>query len=243
MRIGIFGRGKLGRAITALAAKERDMELAWVVDLGEAPSGRVDAVLDASAAGAVGEHLAWAMETGTNLVIAATGWEDSVLAPFKASPGRIGVMVSPNFSLSVAFVRRAALALGRFAALDEASSLGIVEHHHTGKADAPSGTAKLLAGALVQGCPRYSGWNMGSAEPGKVNVASLRIGAEVGYHEIFYETAADRIVLSHKAESRDMFAKGALVALRWMQGRKGLFSFDEVAADVIDPLFQKSDGF
>ena len=61
---------------------------------------------------------------------------------------------------------------------------------------------------------------------------------EIGYHEIRYETGADNIVLSHEADSRDLFAKGALVALRWMKGRKGLFGFDDVAADVIDPLFR-----
>jgi len=239
MRIGIFGRGRLGSATLSAAAKERDLEVAWVVDIGESPSGPVDAVLDASASSAVAGHLAWAMETGTNLVIATTGWDDSVLAPVKAEPGRIGVMVSPNFSLSVAFSRRVALAMGRFAALDAGSSLGIVEHHHTAKADAPSGTAKVLAQALVEGCPRYTGWNMGRAEPDKINVASLRIGTEIGYHEIFYEAAQDTMALSHHALSREMFAKGALVALRWMAGKKGLHTFDEVAADIIDPLFAK----
>jgi 4-hydroxy-tetrahydrodipicolinate reductase len=239
MRIGIFGRGKLGSAIASAAAREGDLEVAWTVDIGETPSGPVDAAVDSSAAGAVAGHLAWAMETRTNLVIATTGWEDSILAPVRADPGRIGVMVSPNFSLSVAFSRRVALALGRFASLDSTSSLGIVEHHHTAKADAPSGTAKLLAQALVDGCPRYAGWNMGRAEPDKVNIASLRIGSEIGYHEVFYEAAQDQMVLAHRALSREMFAKGALVAARWMAGRKGLHAFDEVAAEVIDPLFEK----
>ena len=237
MRIGIFGRGKMGAAVAALAAKESDIELAWTVDVGEKPSGAADAVLDASAAGAICEHLDWALETGTNFVVATTGWEDSVLERLKSASGRIGVMISPNFSLSVAFARRAALALGRFAALDAGSSLGIVEHHHAAKADAPSGTAKLLADALARGCPRYSGWNMGRAESDKINIASLRIGVEIGYHEILYETAVDRIVLSHAASSRDMLAKGALVALRWMKGKKGFFTFDDLTADIIDPLF------
>jgi 4-hydroxy-tetrahydrodipicolinate reductase len=239
VRIGIFGRGRLGNAVAALAAKDKALELAWIVDLGEKPSGEVDAALDASAAGAVGGHLSWALETGTALVIAATGWDEAVLAPAKAAPPKIGVMVSPNFSLSVAFMRRAALALGRFAALDPDSALGIVEHHHAAKADAPSGTAKLLAGALAQGCPRYSGWNMGRAEPGKINVASLRIGTEVGYHEIFYETAFDRMLLSHQALSRETFGAGALAALKWMPGRKGLYSFDDLAAELIAPLFRE----
>jgi 4-hydroxy-tetrahydrodipicolinate reductase len=235
MRIGIFGRGRLGNAVAALAGREKDLEIAWHVDLGEEPSGKVDAALDASAAAAVAGHLAWAAATGTDLVIAATGWDRSILVP---SPG-IGVMASPNFSLSVAFMRRASVALGRFAALEADSSLAIVERHHSAKADAPSGTAKHLAEALIQGCPRYSGWNQGRAEEGKINIASLRAGLEVGYHEIRYETGVDNIVLSHEADSRDLFAKGALVALRWIMGRKGLFSFDDVAADVIDPLFRQ----
>lgn len=237
MKIGIFGRGRLGSAVAALAAKEEDLELAWIVDKGEEPGEKVEAVLDASAAVALPEHIEWALATGTNLVVGATGWEDSILEPLRAAPERIGMMVSPNFSLSVAFMRRAALALGRFAAIEEGSSLAIVERHHDKKLDAPSGTAKLLAGALAEGCPRYTGWNMGAAESGKINVASLRIGAEVGYHEMRLETGADTIVLSHEAFSRDIFAKGALVALRWMRGKKGLYTFDDLAAELIDPLF------
>lgn len=238
MRIGIFGRGKLGSAVAALAAREKDLELAWFVDIGEEPSGGVDAALDASAAGAVGAHVAWAVATGTPLVVATTGWDSSALDGAKLAAAGTGVLVSPNFSLSVAFLRRTAVALGRFAALDGDSSLAIVERHHAMKADAPSGTAKHLAEALAQGCPRYAGWNLGRAEEGRINIASLRAGLEIGYHEIRYETAADSLVFSHEADSRDLFAKGALVALRWMKGRRGLFSFDDVAADVIDPLFR-----
>ena len=237
MRIGIFGRGKLGSAVAAFAAKESDLELAWIIDVGEQPGIKVDAVLDASAAAAIPSHIEWALETGTNFVLAATGWDASVGEKLKAASARIGVLTSPNFSLSVAFMRRAALAMGRFAALDGDSSLAIVERHHAAKADAPSGTAKLLAGALAQGCPRYSGWNMGRAEAGRINIASLRAGSEIGYHEIRLETGADALVLSHEADSRDIFAKGALVALRWIKGRKGLFTFDDLAADIIDPLF------
>ena len=237
MRVGVFGRGRLASAVAALAEREGDIEIAWFVDKGEEPSGKVDAALDASAAEAVGSHVAWAIETGTDLVIGATGWEVSALDPLKSAKDGIGVLVSPNFSLSVAFMRRAALALGRFAELEKGSSLAIVERHHAAKADAPSGTARLLAGALVEGCPRYTGWNQGKAEEGKINIASLRAGTEVGYHEIRLETDSDAIVLSHEASSREIFAKGALVALRWIRGRKGLYAFDDLAADLIDPLF------
>jgi 4-hydroxy-tetrahydrodipicolinate reductase len=237
MKIGIFGRGKLGSAVASLAAREADIELSWFIDVGEEPGGKVDAVLDASATQAVPGHLDWALKTGTALVIAATGWERSILDPARIEASGAGVLHSPNFSLSVAFMRRAALAVGRFASLDASSTLAIVERHHAAKADAPSGTAKLLAEALAQGCPRYSGWNQGRAEEGRINIASLRAGSEVGYHEIRYETGADTLLLSHEADSREIFARGALVALRWMAGRKGLYTFDDLATDLIDPLF------
>jgi 4-hydroxy-tetrahydrodipicolinate reductase len=238
MKIGIFGRGRLGSAVQSLASREKDLEIAWFIDKGEEPAGPADVALDASAAEAVGEHVDWALESGTDLVIGATGWDRAILDPLRIKKARRGVLFSPNFSLSVAFLRRAALALGRFAALEADSSLAIVERHHSAKADAPSGTAKLLAEALVAGCPRYSGWNQGRAEVGKINIASLRAGSEVGYHEIRLETAAESIVLSHEAGSREIFAKGALVALRWIRGHEGLFTFDDLAADMIDPLFE-----
>jgi 4-hydroxy-tetrahydrodipicolinate reductase len=238
MKIGIFGRGKLGSAVAALAAREKDLELAWFVDIGEEPSCAVDAALDASAAGAVSGHLAWARRSGSAIVVAATGWDASFLDEAKAASSGIGVMTSPNFSLSVAFMKRAAVAMGKLAAIEEDGALSIVERHHAAKADAPSGTAKHLAAALVEGCGRYSDWNMGRAEEGKINIASVRSGKEVGYHEIRLETPSDELVLSHHAYTRDLFAGGALVALRWIAGRKGLFTFDDVAADVIDPLFK-----
>src|SRR5512142_1049936 len=107
MKYGIFGRGRLGGAVAALAAKEADLELAWHIDLGEEPGERVEVALDASAAAAVPGHLDWALATGTNLVIATTGWDTSILDSERIEASGIGVLRTPNFSLSVAFMRRA----------------------------------------------------------------------------------------------------------------------------------------
>jgi 4-hydroxy-tetrahydrodipicolinate reductase len=137
-------------------------------------------------------------------------------------------------------MRRAALAIGRFAELDPGAELSIVERHHRMKIDAPSGTAKLLAAALAEGCPRYSGWSQGRAESGRINIASLRVGAEIGYHEIRYETPAERIVLSHEAMTRRIFAAGAVRALRWIHGKKGRYTFDDLAAELIAPLYKET---
>lgn len=240
MRIGLFGSGRLGSAVreAALAAGH---EVAWALDAPGDPPSVPDVALDASGASGVAAHVDWARRSGCPLVIGATGWDRGILSGAEA--WNVGIMVSPNFSLGVAFMRRAAVALGRLAALSEreGAELAVLERHHSKKADAPSGTAKLLAEALVagdrSGGGSYDGWSVGAARPGKISMASLRAGAEVGYHELRLESAAETIVFSHQAHSRAIFAAGALRALEWMRDRKGLYSFDDFAASLINPLF------
>jgi 4-hydroxy-tetrahydrodipicolinate reductase len=216
IRIGLFGRGRLGSAIAAEAGNA----LAWHIDKGEATTGPVDVAIDASMAEAVEEHLTWALATGTDLVIGATGWTLPSLEARVA--GRIGVLTSSNFSLTVALMARLATVMGRFAALDPARDPYLLEHHHRLKADAPSGTAKTLAAALMRGCPRKTEWTLGTPELHQLNIAVVRAGAEFG---------------THTARSRAPFAQGALTAARWLRGRKGVFSMDDLAADLLDPLF------
>lgn len=233
MRLGVFGRGRLAQAL-ASAAQAGPVEIAWLLGRDESPSSRVDLALDASAAPALAAHLAWALETGTDLVIGSTGWDPALLDEARAQGPSlpIGILVAPNFSIGVAFMRRAALALGRLAALEPGSDLGILERHHRAKKDSPSGTARLLGAALAEGCPRYA------KDP--VPITSLRLGAEVGFHELRLETDHETIVLSHGARDRGIFAQGALACLPWLRGRRGVFSFDDFAAELIEPLFAPS---
>ena len=231
LRIGLFGRGRLGSAIAAEAGDA----LSWQVDLGESPSGPVDVVIDASVAEAVEEHLAWALETGTDLVIGATGWVMPDLETRVA--GRIGVLVSSNFSLTVALMARLSTVLGRFAALDPARDPYVMEHHHRLKADAPSGTAKTLAAAVMAGCPRKTEWTLATPVPHQLSVGVLRAGAEFGTHTVGLDAPAEVLELTHKARSRAPFAQGALQAARWLHGRKGVFTMDDLATDLLDPMF------
>jgi len=235
-RAGVFGRGRLASSVAALAARGGAVEVAWCLGRDEAPPCPVEAALEASSGEAVPSRLRWAAERGVDLVIGSTGWDPSALAPFRGAG--IGILVAPNFSLAVAFMRRAALALARFADLDPGSELSISERHRRGKADAPSGTAKELAAAVAAGCPRYSGWSLSSASPGAVPIASLRAGSCVGYHELRLESGSETILLSHEALSREVFAAGALRALAWIRGRRGVFAFDDMAAEILDPILR-----
>ncbi len=231
LRLGVFGRGRLGGAI----ATEAPGLLSWVVDQGEEPTVTVDVAIDASVAGAVEGHLDWALATGTDLVIGATGWTLPNLEARVA--GRIGVLTASNFSLSVALMARFSTVLGRFAQLDPARDPYLLERHHRLKADAPSGTAKTLAAALLLGCPRKTEWTTGTPAPHQLSVGVVRAGAEFGTHTVGIDAPAEVLEITHIARSRAPFAQGALAAAHWLHGRKGVFTMDDLAAQLLDPLF------
>ncbi|WP_243384039.1 4-hydroxy-tetrahydrodipicolinate reductase [Geothrix alkalitolerans] len=234
LRLGLFGKGRLGSAIAA----EAGPALAWHAGRGETPdagTGVANVVIDASVAEAVEAHLAWALETGTDLVIGTTGWSMPDLEARVA--GRIGVLTASNFSLAVALMARMATVLGRFAALDPARDPYLAEHHHRLKADAPSGTAKTLAAALMTGCPRKTEWTLGAPAAHQLSLGVVRAGAEFGTHTVGLDAPAEVLELTHRARSRVPFAQGALAAARWLHGRKGVFTMDDLAADLLDPLF------
>lgn len=230
-RLGLFGRGRLGSAILA----EAGSGILWTVDVGEAPSAPVDVAIDASVAAAVPGHLAWALETGTDLVIGATGWSIPDLEARVG--GRIGVLAASNFSLTVALMARLATVLGRYADLDPARDPFLVERHHRLKADAPSGTAKTLAAALMAGCTRKTAWTLETPAPHELSIGVVRAGAEFGRHTVGLDAPSEVLELTHTARSRAPFAQGALAAAGWLQGRKGVFTMDDLAADLLDPLF------
>lgn len=238
MRIGLFGRGRLGTAI-AEAVNAKGHEVVWRVGRDEAPSGAVDVAIDASQAEAVADHLAWALDNGTDFIVGTTGWTWPDLEARVAS--RIGVLVAPNFSLGVALQRRLAFVMARFAALEPERDLFLEERHHHLKADAPSGTAKALTASLLAGCPRKRGGSRAPLEgrlpEDQLSVAVTRAGSAFGTHTVGLDGPSELITLTHEARSRRVFAEGALAAALWLHGRKGCFTFDHMAAATLDPLF------
>lgn len=229
IRLGVLGRGRLGSLVADAAERAADLELVWVAGsegVDEHPQP-VDVAVDVSHPGAVPAHLTWATATRTDLVIGTTGWDHALLA--RAGQGS-AVLVAPNFSVTVALVRRLALALGRYAATrPEPVDLAVSETHHSGKRDAPSGTALSLASALAEG----SGLTRGD-----VPTTSLRLGADPGRHTVHLATAGESVTVTHATHRREVLADGALTAVRWVRGRQGVFTFDDLAEEVLAPLFE-----
>jgi 4-hydroxy-tetrahydrodipicolinate reductase len=167
-------------------------------------------------------------------VIGTTGFSTNDENRIAAAANHAVIVKSGNMSLGVtllaALVAKAAKALPNY-------DIEILEMHHKMKVDAPSGTALLLgeAAAKARGIPlerhsvRGREGNTGPREEGSIGFASLRGGSVVGEHEVILAGAGERIILSHSAEDRSIFARGALAAVRWGHGKKpGLYGMTDV---------------
>lgn len=234
-RIGLFGRGRLGSAIASAAGPR----LAWSLGRDGAPRADVDVAIDASAGPAVAGHVSWAISNGVDLVIGATGFD---LPGLRDRVGdRIGVVVAPNFSLGVALYARLSLVLARYAALDSARDPYIVEHHHARKKDAPSGTARMLAKVVMNGCPRKTEFRApgeGELPAHALNVSAIRAGHTYSTHVVGVDAPAETLELHHASRSAAAYAAGAIASADWIRGKRGVFTFNDFAEDALRPLFE-----
>jgi 4-hydroxy-tetrahydrodipicolinate reductase len=201
----------------------------------EAALKQTDVVIDFSAPAATLAMARKAADAGVALVIGTTGLAAEELAAIGEAAKKIAVVRSGNMSLGVnllaVLVERAAKALG------PAWDAEIVEMHHRLKVDAPSGTALLLGEAAARGrgvdlaerSVRGRDGLTGPRKAGDIGFAALRGGTVVGEHSVIFAGAGERIELSHRAEDRGIFARGAVAAALWTRGRgPGLYSMADV---------------
>jgi 4-hydroxy-tetrahydrodipicolinate reductase len=221
LRVLLVGHGRMGRLVESLAP-EAGVEIAGRVDIDNADRPEdwpaADVAIDFSTAAAVPANARLLAARGTHLVIGTTGWQDqeeSVRREMAAYP--IGVVSAPNFALGVnLFVALAAHAAELLAERPEFGAW-IHELHHRAKRDAPSGTAIAIRDAMQQ-----AGYGLA------IDVASTRVGSIPGTHTVGFDSPAETITLTHTARDRTGFARGALEAARWVNGRRGWFSMRDV---------------
>ena len=194
---------------------------------------RGDVLIDFSAPEALAGSLDRAIRSATPILIGTTGLDDFADRRIAEASRSVAVLRAANTSLGVALlaelVERAARVLG--AEWD----VEILEMHHRHKKDAPSGTALLLGqaaadgrGEEVQREEARSGRNL-VRKPGAIGFAALRGGSVIGEHDVIFAGEQERIILSHKADDRMIFARGALAAARFLKGREaGLYQMRDV---------------
>jgi 4-hydroxy-tetrahydrodipicolinate reductase len=219
MKLLLVGFGRMGRLVEELAAQEGH-DIVGRITSGSAASDwpPADVAIDFSTAAAVRDTMARLAERGTNVVVGTTGWqgrEDEVRAI--ASGAGLGVVASANFSIGVNIFQVLAAEAARLAQAQPEYGAWIHEAHHATKKDAPSGTALLLRDAMTAA---------GFGRP--IDISSTRAGSIPGTHTIGFDGPSDTIELTHTARDRRGFARGALVAAKWVQNRRGWFSMRDV---------------
>ena len=219
MKLLLVGFGRMGRLVEELARDEGHEVAGRIISTTVAAEWpAADVAIDFSTAGAVRANVSRLAERGTSIVIGTTGWSahQGELRTVAERAG-IGVVASANFSIGVNIFEMLAAEAARLLQPHPVYGAWIHELHHSAKKDAPSGTALLLRDAMA---------GAGLTRP--IDVSSTRAGAIPGTHVIGFDGVSDTIELTHRARDRRGFAQGALLAAKWIHGRRGWYSMRDV---------------
>jgi 4-hydroxy-tetrahydrodipicolinate reductase len=246
--------GRMGSRILAALREEKDFTVAGAFErpdsehVGREESGvriasgieaalakGADVVIDFTAPAASLQHAKFCAGRGVALVIGTTGLSAVQKDELRAAAQRIPLLLAPNMSVGVNVLFRLVAEAAR--ALGPGYEVEIVEMHHRMKRDAPSGTAlqlaEVAASALaLQGKDAFvfeRHGDTGARKSGTIGVQALRGGDVVGDHTVYFLADGERLELTHRAASRENFARGALRAARWIAGRKpGFYGMQDV---------------
>jgi len=231
VRLAFIGNGRMGRVVIA-QARAAGYEVGVVLSSADARAGPEglaaalsghDAAIDFTAADAVLAHVAACVRAGVPLVEGTTGWREQEAEARRLVEQGGAMVYGANFSIGVNLFYRL---------VDRAGELFrgmgydayIEEAHHAKKRDAPSGTALELRRLLVGRLGR------------EVPVASTRAGHILGVHRVGLDSAADDVIVTHTARSRESFGAGALAAARWLaaSGKRGAYAFGDVLDQILE---------
>jgi 4-hydroxy-tetrahydrodipicolinate reductase len=224
--LALIGMGKMGKAIAALAA-ERGFRVVAQIDHDGPGHGVVtreslngaEVAIEFTMPDAAADNVRACVAAGCPVVVGTTGWYDqlpALSAEVEAAGG--AMLTAPNFSVGVAIFDRVLAEAARLFAAVPGFDSHMIETHHSAKKDAPSGTAGSLAHTAEQAAGR------------PLPITSVRVGSVPGTHEIVFDAPFEQVRLVHEARDRRVFAEGALVAARWLAGRRGVFTLQDVLA-------------
>jgi 4-hydroxy-tetrahydrodipicolinate reductase len=236
LRVGVLGaRGRMGSETCRAVDAAEDLDLVAMVEAGDWLFGVADAgaqvVVDFTSPAVVLDNIRWCIDEGIHCVVGTTGFDAEKIATVRRwvadAPG-VGVVIAPNFAVGAVLTMRFAQIAARFF-----ESVEIVELHHPGKVDAPSGTAARTA-SLVAEARRQAGVGpapdatttaldgaRGASVDG-VPVHSIRLAGLVAHQEVLLGTTGETLTLRHDSYDRVSFMPGVLLAVRSVASRPGL---------------------
>ena len=223
--------GRMGKAIANAVDQNPD----YLID-----DDHGDVLVDFSAPDALRSSLDRAIAANVPILVGTTGLQPEHHKMIQEAATQVAVIYAPNTSLGINLLK--GLVEQATARLGSDWDIEILEMHHRNKVDAPSGTALMLGqaaakgrGATLQELSRFDriSEHPHAREPGTIGYASLRGGSVAGEHVVILATEGERIELGHRADSRMIFARGALAAARFLAGKDaGLYSMQDVIGDL-----------
>lgn len=220
LRVAVIGDGKMGRAVQQVVEASGASVVAVLGRGGSINSESLrnaDVAIEFTEPQSAAANVKACIDAGCPVVVGTTGWYDQ-LGPVTdyVREHNGAVLWSANFSLGVYALTQLVRSAGALFAGLPGFDAHIVETHHAAKKDAPSGTALLLQREIESTLQR------------PVPITSIRVGSVPGTHELVLDGAYEQIVISHEARDRRVFAEGALVAARWLVGRRGVFTLSDM---------------
>jgi 4-hydroxy-tetrahydrodipicolinate reductase len=233
MKIALLGYGKMGHEIEAIAL-ERGHELVLRIgheNLSELTAEALclaDVAIEFSQPEAAPANIRCCANLQLPVVVGTTGWYaeyDQIATEVIAKGGAL--LAATNFSIGVQLFFAMNAWLAKLMHPQKAYQVRIEETHHIHKKDAPSGTAITLAERMLTGLTDKKGWSL-SPKSDELQVIAHRIDEVPGTHEVYYTSEVDEIRLTHTAFNRKGFALGAVIAAEWLQGKKGVYTMQDV---------------
>jgi 4-hydroxy-tetrahydrodipicolinate reductase len=220
--LALIGMGRMGRALAELAP-ERGFTVVARIDHEQPVTreslGTAAVAIEFTVPGAAAANVLACAAAGCPVVVGTTGWYAQLPMVRDEVERRGSAMLhAPNFSLGVAIFDRLVAEAARLFGGASSFEGHLVETHHSAKKDAPSGTAASLARTA----------ETASGKP--LPITSVRVGSVPGTHELVFDAPFEQVRLVHEARDRRVFAEGALAAARWLVGRRGVFTMQDVLA-------------
>lgn len=244
LRVAIVGYGKMGREI-ANSAPDLGFEVGGVIDTNVPEDKAIEklrasdvALVFTSPQGAL-PQVSRALQVGIPVVCGTTGW-DKQIPEAKALCNQLGgaLLIASNCSLGVHLFFALNNYLGKLMQKFPVYKPSISETHHSAKLDKPSGTAVELVHQILRIRPDIEAWNLveNSPKDNELPVASIREGRVVGRHIVEYSSDLDAISIRHNAKTRLAFVQGALAAARFICGKTGFFTMQDVLAEELGKI-------
>jgi 4-hydroxy-tetrahydrodipicolinate reductase len=235
MRIALVGYGKMGKAIEAVIAQQQH-SISYIItsenksDIDLINLENTDVVIEFTNPSVAAENVIACLKKGVPVVCGSTGWHEKMdEAKSTCLKFNTSLIISSNFSIGVNLFFELNAHLAQLMKGYAEYDVQMKEIHHIHKKDAPSGTAVTIAEGIMQHMSHKVRWSLTDRDANdSIYVEVERKGEVPGTHSVLYSSSIDDIYIEHKANNRDGFAQGAVVAATYIVGKKGIFEMKDV---------------